>query len=728
MADDLTFGVKLGGDSSTMVSETKAAQTEIENLKTSIDELSASTAKQAGMTEMYTTATGEQTASLEVAQKSFRDLQAQANAAAQASMAASDAAKDKAWALANGYQVVGDEMVKTGGKAVESMEKTAFATHRAQQELVVLGREAARGNFSRMAGSASILLQGLSPLALGIAGVTAAVAAAGYAWWEFAKDAEEATTGVADAFAEDSKKVTDKLNDEIGLLKQRAALAGIGIIGETDAAARDLTLMHVKIMALAEDIKAGTLDWNQQIIAVQELNKTVTDYNGMVNAQAEKQAAQEQLKTVTHPKKDGGVKLLAEARKLDDEMTAQHEDAFTKWVEKWKAMEDKLIAAHLYGTKEREQHEAAYTSFVNAENDKRNAAADKHLAAQLTSEDAYFAKLAAAADQSNNSAGAREEKRFADENIVFQKHMEQMTHGRKLEADEVEKWQTGIDNVLKAHEIKQQEIHAIEIQNENAYFLSIQQAADRNATTAAAREDRRFQAEMANWEKQHNLAKKNYDYSLEDEKRFQDLKAQLIAEYQNGTLVTSQTFGMNMEQFQKEDGLQQTRTMASGLEMMTAVGAQKHRELFEINKIAALSKATIAGIDAVQESYAFGAAWGGPVGGAAMAAIAFAATAGNLDAINSTQFGGGGPSAGGGGVPSMATNPGVPVSVQNPNQNPNGSGGVAAQAPTQINLTIQGANNPNQPQFTYNQIVNDLVPLLNQAGKNGVTINVTSAN
>lgn len=724
MADDLTFGVKLGGDSSTMVSETKAAQTEIENLKTSIDELSASTAKQAGMTEMYTTATGEQTASLEVAQKSFRDLQAQANAAAQASMAASDTAKDKAWALANGYQVVGDEMVKTGGKAVESMEKTAFATHRAQQELVVLGREAARGNFSRMAGSASILLQGLSPLALGIAGVTAAVAAAGYAWWEFAKDAEEATTGVADAFAEDSKKVTDKLNDEIGLLKQRAALAGIGIIGETDAAARDLTLMHVKIMALAEDIKAGTLDWNQQIIAVQELNKTVTDYNGMVNAQAEKQAAQEQLKTVTHPKKDGGVKLLADAKKLDDEMTAQHEDAFTKWVEKWKAMEDKLIAAHLYGSKEREQHEAAYTSFVNAENDKRNAAADKHLAAQLTSEDAYFAKLAAAADNSDHTATSREAKRFQDEVIAFQARMQKAEHNHQLSQAEVEKYQTGIDNIYKRHEQTKQQIQDAEMQNENAIAQRLETAANASANTAKAREEKHYQDEITAFSKRYQLAQRNNEMSLALQSTFEDEMANIIKAHRDADFTESISVHAMAVAFTNNNRTEELTSTLDYFTQLSAYGAAHHRAMFELNKAASTATAiikTYQGISGVLGEFP------GPIGwamAAAQAAMGFA----QVDAIQSTQFGGGGPSAGGGGVPSMATNPGVPVSVQNPNQNPNGSVGGPAQAPTQINLTIQGANNPNQPQFTYNQIVNDLVPLLNQAGKNGVTINVTSAN
>lgn len=431
--DDLTFGVaiKATGDGS-VTADAKTTRAEIDNLKKSTDELSNSAAVLA-----------RQNAEM-------NQTWLQGNAAA-------DAARDKAWALANGYKDVGGTMVKTAEEVAGGMDKTAFATHRAYGEMVVLAREASRGNWSRMAGSLTVLVQGLSPLALGLAGVASAVAAAGYAWWEFAKDATDADHTVADVFAEDSKTITDKLEAQTLLLKQRAALAGQGIVGQSDTATQDITLMHTKILGLAEDIKSGTLDWNAQIVAVQELTKTTTDYNNLVNAQAAKQAAEKTLKDATH-QGDGGKKLLEQAQQLDNQMTVIHEDTFTKWITKWKDMEDKLVAAHLYGTKEREQHEAAYTSFVNAETAKREAAAKaaeekkkQHLANQMASENAYFAQVDAASGKYDMSAKAREDRRFKDDIIQYQKRYEQAQKDHALTLAEEEGFQNALDDIMLRH-------------------------------------------------------------------------------------------------------------------------------------------------------------------------------------------------------------------------------------------------------------------------------------
>lgn len=80
-------------------------------------------------------------------------------------------------------------------KANRATGESAFMTARAKQEMVVLGRELASGNFSRMPGTLSIIAQGLSPVALGIAGVTTVLAAGAYAWWEWETSAEEASNG-----------------------------------------------------------------------------------------------------------------------------------------------------------------------------------------------------------------------------------------------------------------------------------------------------------------------------------------------------------------------------------------------------------------------------------------------------------------------------------------------------------------------------------------------------
>lgn len=69
-----------------------------------------------------------------------------------------------------------------------------------------------------------------------------------------------------------------------------------------------------------------------------------------------------------------------------------------------------------------------------------------------------------------------------------------------------------------------------------------------------------------------------------------------------------------------------------------------------INKIAGVSNIAVKTPEAIANAYAWGTAWGGPPGGAAMAALAGAAMLGQAAAIASAQFGGGGGSS----APSIA--------------------------------------------------------------------------
>jgi len=93
------------------------------------------------------------------------------------------------------------------------------------------------------------------------------------------------------------------------------------------------------------------------------------------------------------------------------------------------------------------------------------------------------------------------------------------------------------------------------------------------------------------------------------------------------------------EKFQRMSLTQQARHVTDGLVDMTAAAAQHNKTYFEINKVASTAQAIVKGIEAVQSAYAFGASWGGPIGGAAMAALAAGATAVQVAAIQSTQFG-----------------------------------------------------------------------------------------
>lgn len=89
---------------------------------------------------------------------------------------------------------------------------------------------------------------------------------------------------------------------------------------------------------------------------------------------------------------------------------------------------------------------------------------------------------------------------------------------------------------------------------------------------------------------------------------------------------------------------------------MTAGVAQSSRAMFEINKLASLAQAALNIPEAASNAYTWASKFGGPAAGAAAAALAVAAQVAQMDAIQSTSFGGGGH------APSVAgTTPAMPV-------------------------------------------------------------------
>lgn len=87
---------------------------------------------------------------------------------------------------------------------------------------------------------------------------------------------------------------------------------------------------------------------------------------------------------------------------------------------------------------------------------------------------------------------------------------------------------------------------------------------------------------------------------------------------------------------------EQTAHMIGAMAEMTAGAAQHNKAMFEINKAASIANAIVKGWEAIQNSFEFGTEFGGPIAGYAMAGLAAAATAININAIRNTSFGGGG--------------------------------------------------------------------------------------
>lgn len=135
---------------------------------------------------------------------------------------------------------------------------------------------------------------------------------------------------------------------------------------------------------------------------------------------------------------------------------------------------------------------------------------------------------------------------------------------------------------------------------------------------------------------------------------------------------------------------------------MTAASASGSKAMFNINKAAAIANALLKAKESVTSAYAFGSKIGGPPLGAAMAGLAAAATAAQIGAIRSQQFGGGGSVSAGGGSSTV------------PTQTAAASGAGMAQT-----ITIQGVNSGD---LFSGDAVRTLIDRLIDAQRNGARI------
>jgi hypothetical protein len=163
--------------------------------------------------------------------------------------------------------------------------------------------------------------------------------------------------------------------------------------------------------------------------------------------------------------------------------------------------------------------------------------------------------------------------------------------------------------------------------------------------------------------------------------------------------------GTDLQKWEIMTTKQRTQAVITELQNMTNGVTNQSRLMFNINKAASLANAIMKGYEAIQNAYAFGSRFAGPVGGAAMAAVAAAATAAQVRAIASTQFGVGAA------APSVAgTTAASPVSVV---QTPESQGGVnQPQVRRDVTIQINGST------FTRSQL-EELVTGINELTEDG---------
>lgn len=235
----------------------------------------------------------------------------------------------------------------------------------------------------------------------------------------------------------------------------------------------------------------------------------------------------------------------------------------------------------------------------------------------------------------------------------------------------------------------------------------------------------------------HHLTEKENELALwrgEDadrEEQYQIQLANIYATYNNA--VTK----MHDDELKKRWGISNVyhqldfNSAADFLGMMGQMMSSHNRAAFEVGKAAAEGQAIMDTYRAANGAYAAlsGIPIIGPALGAAAAAAAIIAGIARVQQIKSTQFGGGS-AAGGGSVatPVFTASPttGLPTAPISPASSPIlppqlAAGSTQAPAPrTQVSLTLIGT------QFSYDQVANEIIPLMNQAAGNGVDIVVTT--
>lgn len=167
-------------------------------------------------------------------------------------------------------------------------------------------------------------------------------------------------------------------------------------------------------------------------------------------------------------------------------------------------------------------------------------------------------------------------------------------------------------------------------------------------------------------------------------------------------------------------GQQQVEFYFGTLQQMTAGAAQHNRTMFEINKAAAIANAVIS----TAQGAASALQWGFPMG-PIFAAVMIAAGAIQIATIAGQKYGGDSAS-----TPSLGAIPSIPAdsagvapnasAQQITNLQPLMDQVQQQQTPQQVSLTLIGS------QFSYDQVVNEIIPLMNQAAGNGVNITVTT--
>jgi len=120
-------------------------------------------------------------------------------------------------------------------------------------------------------------------------------------------------------------------------------------------------------------------------------------------------------------------------------------------------------------------------------------------------------------------------------------------------------------------------------------------------------------------------------------------KEELTQEWQDLSLQSAQRYQESLKAIEKAGFVERSKMTQQALSNLSTLMNGQSRKLFEVGKAAAIANAVISGHEAAVEAYKGGLKVSGgiPAVGAAFAAASLAATGVQIQAINSTSFGGG---------------------------------------------------------------------------------------
>lgn len=269
---------------------------------------------------------------------------------------------------------------------------------------------------------------------------------------------------------------------------------------------------------------------------------------------------------------------------------------------------------------------------------------------------------------------------------------------------------------------KEQEHTANLAQAQQDIFAALRQTAEDAGATDLQRAQLKQERQLFDLEQQRFIMANDHALTLAELEQFEQAKADIILANSDAIRVASLDSDKKVVDGKIQYQKMSLGSMGAFFGMAKGLMNSHSRSAFEIGKASAIAETVINTYKSATGAYSAMASipFVGPALGVAAAAAAIASGMAQVAAIRSSSFGGSGQGGGSYGGATSATGGGYATPTYPSSPTPTATG-VAGQAQQNVNITIVGNEST---MFSYDQIVNQLIPAINQAAGNGVNIKV----